>query len=152
MPEMPRGDLRGLVPLSPNDIRTPFHYYPDLGNGHDPQVSEGFLGDVVGSAGLGRAMTPEEEMALAYEIMKSMQSKQGMSRGFNDYGIEDEMNNQNPGPMRGNSDKWYNHNPLFIPDGRSVYDHLKEDAGNAWRSEGDWVEKNLPSFKGFFGR
>jgi hypothetical protein len=55
-------------------------------------------------------------------------------------------------PSMPNGKKWYNYNPNNIPDGRSVYDHLKEDMGNAWREEGDWVEKNLPSFKGFFGR
>jgi hypothetical protein len=49
-------------------------------------VPEGLLGNAMAeSSGTGRAVTPEEEMMLAYEIMKSLQMMQAEPQsGFED--------------------------------------------------------------------
>lgn len=123
MPALPRQGMFGLAPQAPNNIQTPFHHYPNFGGGQYPDIPdfpEGFHDELrSGSPDYGM-MSPEEEMMLAQEIL----------------GVQIDPNTGKPvmpgRPAMPPGKKWYNYNPNNIPDGRSVYDHLSEDIGNAW--------------------
>lgn len=132
MPALPREGMQGLDPQAPNDIRTPFHYYPNFDQGIPPEILDSIRSQQQEGA---NAPAPEDErIATAILKMFGLIPKQ-------DYTLEDEngrmvnpgrggMMNGPDGPMMpylpqfhsemgmlpGGAGQWMMQNPLnFIP-------------------------------------